>query len=70
MSDIQPGPVTAPPAPLIERLRRVPADFREWVPDARCKGHTLTPLGALCHEAANALEVSSPTPAKDEPKEL
>ena len=46
--------------PLIERLRRLPADYRvcretHWMEDGTCVGHEITPVGFLMHKAADEL---------------
>jgi chromosome segregation ATPase len=46
--------------PLIDLLRNVPKDFRaswesQWADDGTPTGHTMSPVGQLCHEAAERL---------------
>ena len=46
--------------PLVERLRGIPQNLRaewamQWDEEGRATGHTLSPVGQLCHEAADRI---------------
>ena len=46
--------------PLVERLRSIPRNLRaewamQWDEEGRATGHTLSPVGRLCHEAADRI---------------
>jgi hypothetical protein len=52
--------ITPEQTPLVDLLREVPKDLRaewpsQWAEDGRPIGHTLSPVGKHCHEAAERI---------------
>lgn len=50
--------------PLHEQLASVPRDARLMIDDADGMGTRFIPVGRMCHEAAEALQLAQPKPAE------